>query len=187
MNTRQTVLVLLMAASLLTAAGLAIGQQRNGVRHADATSFGVATVLSATPVWETVRTGGQQQVCDDDGYYRGDNEGRKTAGTVLGAIVGGALGNTVGKGDGRKAATIAGAVAGGAIGRHAASDGSGESYGANCHDENLDRAERRRIGFDVEYNYKGDIYLTRMAYDPGNRVRVRVTVVPEERVRPSGY
>jgi len=37
-------------------------------------------------------------------------------GTVLGAIVGGALGNQVGKGDGRKAATIAGAVAGGAIG-----------------------------------------------------------------------
>jgi outer membrane lipoprotein SlyB len=39
-------------------------------------------------------------------------------GTVLGAIVGGALGNTVGRGDGRKAATIAGAVAGGAIGHN---------------------------------------------------------------------
>jgi len=37
-------------------------------------------------------------------------------GTVLGAIVGGALGNQVGKGDGRKAATIVGAVAGGAVG-----------------------------------------------------------------------
>jgi outer membrane lipoprotein SlyB len=39
-------------------------------------------------------------------------------GTVLGAIVGGALGNTVGHGDGRKAATIAGALAGGAIGHN---------------------------------------------------------------------
>jgi outer membrane lipoprotein SlyB len=35
---------------------------------------------------------------------------------VLGAIIGGALGNQVGKGDGRKAATVAGAVAGGVIG-----------------------------------------------------------------------
>ena len=37
-------------------------------------------------------------------------------GAVLGAIVGGALGNQVGKGDGRKAATIVGALAGGAVG-----------------------------------------------------------------------
>src|SRR5512141_608656 len=38
------------------------------------------------------------------------------AGTAIGAIAGGVLGNTVGKGDGRKAATVGGAVAGGAIG-----------------------------------------------------------------------
>lgn len=37
-------------------------------------------------------------------------------GTVLGALIGGALGNQVGKGDGRKAATVAGALAGGAVG-----------------------------------------------------------------------
>lgn len=44
-------------------------------------------------------------------------------GTVLGAIIGGALGNQVGKGDGRKAATIAGAVIGGAVGHEAEKDG----------------------------------------------------------------
>jgi len=38
------------------------------------------------------------------------------AGTAIGAIAGGALGSTVGKGDGRDAATIAGALIGGAIG-----------------------------------------------------------------------
>ena len=37
-------------------------------------------------------------------------------GALLGAIVGGALGNQVGKGDGRKAATVVGAVAGGVAG-----------------------------------------------------------------------
>jgi len=44
-------------------------------------------------------------------------------GTLLGAVIGGALGNQVGKGDGRKAATIAGAVVGGAIGHEAEKDG----------------------------------------------------------------
>ena len=43
-------------------------------------------------------------------------------GAVLGAIIGGALGNQVGKGDGRKAATVAGAVIGGAIGNEAEKD-----------------------------------------------------------------
>ena len=43
-------------------------------------------------------------------------------GAVLGVIIGGALGNQVGKGDGRKAATVAGAVIGGAIGNEAEKD-----------------------------------------------------------------
>ena len=38
------------------------------------------------------------------------------AGTAIGAIAGGVLGSTIGKGDGRTAATVGGAVAGGAIG-----------------------------------------------------------------------
>ena len=38
------------------------------------------------------------------------------AGTAIGAVAGGLLGHTVGKGDGRTAATVGGAVAGGAVG-----------------------------------------------------------------------
>ena len=38
------------------------------------------------------------------------------AGTAIGAIAGGVLGNQIGKGDGKTAATVGGAVAGGAIG-----------------------------------------------------------------------
>lgn len=39
-----------------------------------------------------------------------------TMGTVVGALIGGVLGNQVGKGNGRTAATVAGAAAGGAVG-----------------------------------------------------------------------
>ena len=41
------------------------------------------------------------------------------AGIAIGAIAGGAAGNKVGKGKGRKAATLLGALVGGAIGSHA--------------------------------------------------------------------
>lgn len=48
----------------------------------------------------------------------GHRDNHLGAGTAIGAIAGGLLGNTVGHGDGRKAATVAGALAGGAIGHH---------------------------------------------------------------------
>jgi surface antigen len=43
-------------------------------------------------------------------------ERNQQAGTVIGAVVGGLLGNQIGHGDGRAAATILGAIAGGAVG-----------------------------------------------------------------------
>lgn len=46
----------------------------------------------------------------------GEEDRHIGAGTVIGVIAGAALGNQIGKGDGRKAATIGGAIAGGAIG-----------------------------------------------------------------------
>lgn len=51
------------------------------------------------------------------------------AGTAIGAIAGGVLGSTVGKGDGRTAATVGGAVAGGAIGHQVEKNNRDSDYG----------------------------------------------------------
>ena len=48
------------------------------------------------------------------------------AGTAIGAVAGGVLGSTIGKGGGRTAATVGGAVAGGAIG-HSVEKGNRET------------------------------------------------------------
>lgn len=60
------------------------------------------------------------QPCDYCGTVQrisriGGGSGNNTGAIIVGAVVGGALGNTVGKGDGRRAATVVGAVAGGAV------------------------------------------------------------------------
>ncbi len=145
--------------------------------HRDApVTYGYASVLRVTPAYETYHAVEQQ--CDDGGYQRVQND--TTGGTVLGAIVGGALGNTVGKGDGRKAATVAGAVAGGVIGHNVAKNSDSGYVSGGCRPVEVDRDEQRPAGFDVEYNYKGDVYVARMPYDPGDRIRVRVSVVPAE-------
>ena len=149
-------------------------------RTTENVSYGYATVLRVNPAYETYRAVDQQQQCDDDGGYQRVHKDT-TGATVLGAIVGGALGNQVGKGDGRKAATIAGAVAGGAIGHNISKNNdSGYYQQGNCHLVDVEREDRRPVGYDVEYNYKGDVYVARMSYDPGNRIRVRVSVVPAE-------
>jgi uncharacterized protein YcfJ len=40
------------------------------------------------------------------------------------------------------------------------------------------REFRRPIAYDVDYVYRGTKYRSRLPYDPGNRLRVRVSVVP---------
>ncbi|MGH8171587.1 MAG: glycine zipper 2TM domain-containing protein [Rhodanobacteraceae bacterium] len=63
------------------------------------------------------------------------------AGTAIGAVAGGVLGNQVGKGDGRKAATVAGAVAGGAIG-HSVEKSNRETHYAWRFSVDMDNGRR---------------------------------------------
>ena len=49
---------------------------------------------------------------------------------------------------------------------------------SNCRTEAVAREFRRPIAYDVDYVYKGSKFRTRMARDPGNRLRVRVSITP---------
>ena len=150
---------------------------------AENTKIAYADVLRVDPVYDRVQTNGAHEECEDvpvDRHVDGGNN--NAAGTVIGAIVGGVLGNTVGKGDGRKAATVAGAVVGGAVGHNVASQD--DRYAAvperRCRMVQDAAEERRIVGYDVQYRYRGDVYMSRLDYDPGERVRVRVSVAPAE-------
>lgn len=89
-------------------------------------------------------------------------EGGTTGGTLIGAGVGGLLGNQIGGGSGRTAATVGGALAGGALGSHA---------GQNMTSRN---------GIEIEVrldNNGGRVAVTqevnpRESFSVGNRVRV---------------
>ena len=139
-------------------------------------SYGYAQVLRADEVVERVITRTPEERCDDVEYR---SSGRTTGGTVIGALVGAALGNQVGKGDGRKAATVVGAVAGGAVGNSIARRRE-EAEARGCQLVEVEREESRVVGYDVEYMYKGEKYMSRLPYDPGNRLRIRVSVTPDD-------
>lgn len=52
------------------------------------------------------------------------------------------------------------------------------SAGGECRMVPVDREFRRPIAYDVDYIHKGVKYRARLPYDPGNRLRVRVSVTP---------
>jgi uncharacterized protein YcfJ len=43
---------------------------------------------------------------------------------------------------------------------------------------------RRVVAYDVEYSYRGETYMSRLKQDPGSRLRVRVSVVPDAEAAP---
>ncbi|MCH6484320.1 hypothetical protein MMG85_12215 [Pseudoxanthomonas sp. LH2527] len=48
----------------------------------------------------------------------------------------------------------------------------------NCRVVPIEREFQRPIAYDVDYIYKGVKYRSRLAEDPGNRLRIRISVVP---------
>ena len=48
----------------------------------------------------------------------------------------------------------------------------------SCRMVPVEREFRRPIAYDVDYVYKGYKYRSRLAEDPGNRLRIRVSVMP---------
>lgn len=55
---------------------------------------------------------------------------------------------------------------------------------SNCRVAPVVREYRRPIAFDVDYVYKGSKFRTRLAQDPGNRLRVRVSITPQPMAGP---
>jgi len=55
----------------------------------------------------------------------------------------------------------------------------------NCRLVQVDRQFQRPIAYDVDYVYKGTKYRSRLAEDPGNRLRIRVSVTPWEAEAPA--
>ena len=148
----------------------------------EAVTFAYADVLRSDPILESVQESRPREVCRDISSARSTRYENTTAGTVIGAIVGAAIGNQVGDGNGRRAATVAGAVAGGAIGREADASNNPQGQRLNTRTECEvvdDYVERKEVvGYDVQYRFRGEVFSSRLSYDPGEKLRIRVAISP---------
>ncbi|NHZ61090.1 glycine zipper 2TM domain-containing protein [Massilia genomosp. 1] len=111
---------------------------------------------------------------------------RSAGGAIIGGIAGALLGNQVGGGSGRAAATAAGAIAGAVVGDRVDNNGRPVQAQQQYMQEQavrqcrmVDAYESRTMGYDVTYDYRGQTYTSLMDRDPGQRIRLRVSVEPE--------
>lgn len=182
---------------LAAAVGLALGsgnaladsaQYPLGNAYDRSDDYDFANVVHVEPlrrqvrVSEPVRECWQEAVRPSDGAFSSNHIG----GTLIGSAIGIAAGNQIGHGRGKDAARIAGALIGGAIGHNVSVDRQRQQYGIEtrtverCDVRYRDSVEERVDGYEVTYEYAGRQYVTRMPYDPGERLRIRVDVTPAE-------
>nr|WP_232239596.1 glycine zipper 2TM domain-containing protein [Pseudomonas alkylphenolica] len=131
-----------------------------------------AEVLAVQPVKQTVKT--PREVCKDVTVTRQApvKDQHQIAGTVVGALAGGLLGNQIGGGTGKKIATVAGAVGGGYAGNKV-QEGMQErdtytTTQTRCNTVN-DLSEKV-VGYDVKYSIGDKVGQIRMDRDPGSQI-----------------
>lgn len=175
MNTFKT---LLSSLAMVTFAGIASSNQYDQ-------GYSYAQVVDVQPVYETVQVPENRKVCENNSRANSNNRTHNSngGGAILGGIIGGIIGNRFGKGHGRRAATAAGVLAGAAIGSGKQASGyNNNRYSQNnngrryCYTQRDYRQEQRIVGYDVSYDYNGQIYQSRLQNHPGERVRVQVNV-----------
>lgn len=133
-----------------------------------------AQVINVEEIKETVNT--PREECKDVAVTKKApvKDEHKIAGTAVGAVVGGLLGNQIGGGSGKKIATVAGAAAGGY---------AGNKVQGNMQDNDTYTTTERRcntvtdthenvVGYNVTYMIGDKEGTVRMDEKPGSRIPV---------------
>lgn len=156
---------------------------------ADMTDY--AQVVSSSPIIEKV-TDISSDCGRDPGYYRPaaavapPPQERSLVAPIVGGIIGGIVGKQVGQGNGNVVATAGGAIAGAVIGDRMGNAGSRAAPppGPQYVEQPCRRVETSRDvvrGYTVVYRYHGRDATTTLPYNPGDRITVGVTAIPEAR------
>lgn len=173
------------AAALVAALGAADPASAAG-RGDDTAYYVDAPVVDVEPMVERIRVSTPREACWDEEVervvrVRGRGRGPSTP-TLVGTIVGGAIGNNIADGRDRATARIAGAVLGAAIGRDI---GRGHARTRrvvtterHCEVEHVTRTEERIGGYRVTYLHAGRRLVTYTETEPGETIRLRVQVAP---------
>ena len=152
------------------------------------TTYEYGEVIEKRPVYQIVEISEPMEQCWEEEFviYRYPSRSASRTPVLVSTIIGGALGNAVGNGKNNKQiGAVVGALLGHSIGRDIVSDRN-RSRNAVRDYETVQRCEtayeqfeeERLVGYQVTYLYNGEEYSVRTDSDPGNRIRLRVSIQP---------
>jgi uncharacterized protein YcfJ len=136
-----------------------------------------ARVVSVAPQIEQFNQ--PRQECRTEYVQVQQRPQRGVGGSIIGGLAGGILGNQVGNGNGRTAATAVGAITGAIVGDRMENNDTQvttQQPVRQCY--TVDHWESRPNGYAVTYEYRGHTYTSVMPYDPGEKLRLRVSLTP---------
>ena len=142
-----------------------------------------APVVDVQPIVETVSERIPREICREETVRVVDRRYGRIVPTAVGAVLGGAAGNILGRNSSKEdVITVAGAVLGGTIGHNRAGRyGNNDGYYVTedvCTTEYEYREHERINGYRVSYQYGDSIYETRTDRDPGATIAVRANLQP---------
>jgi uncharacterized protein YcfJ len=154
---------LLAAACLavLPAAGLAQQAAQRSVIQTEDVRYDHAQVIRARPVYQTLNATRMEERC------------RTPDGVVVVEPAGAEKGRFE-----RFVEAVRGVLTGDAASNEPRTVAARPANAAGCEMVQVERQFRRPIAYDVDYVYKGEKYRSRLPEDPGNLLRVRVSVTP---------
>lgn len=150
------------------------------------TSYESAQVIESNPIYQVVEVSSPEEQCWEEEIAVERYSNRRSSGTpvLVSTIIGGAIGNAVGHNKSNKrVGTVLGAVLGHSIGRdiirrNEQSDIREYETVQRCETVYQQRKEERLVGYQVTYLYNGEEYSVRTESDPGDEIRIRVSVQP---------
>lgn len=143
-----------------------------------------ARVTDVDPIYETVEYREPYQKCHLEERVVKHRRSSSATPEILGALIGGAIGNELGHNKSNKrVGALAGAILGGSIAHDL--DKPSRSHNTTktervCHTQHKIKEKRELSGYHVTYHYHGRSYTTFMNQHPGDKIEVYVDVQPIE-------
>lgn len=143
-----------------------------------------ADVVDVRPIYQAVTVSVPQETCWEEQVAINSSRHESKTPVLVSTIVGGAIGNALGNNkSSQRVGAVVGAVLGHSVGRDiVASNRRHEptryEVVEHCEVSEVFRDEERMVGYQVKYEYAGEIYAIQTENDPGDQIRLRIDITP---------
>lgn len=176
MKTLTTLIVTTLSTVLFAAS--------SALKAEDNFHYDYATVIQSKAVYRIVEMVRQQRQCFEEKVVYPHPRKGSSNGSLIGGIIGAAVGHALGaRSKHRTGATIAGAIVGASIGNegnrhhnHAVRERL--QIEKHCRMVPTRWEEEQIIGYNVVYRYNGRTFDTRLPFEPGDSLKIRVMITP---------